>query len=74
MAYKPHFDISLTYLGPNLIIPKMSTFIRKSAFSDLIHTKKYSTVCRSKIDPLPRNMLLIKNPQFSLNFDDTLPK
>ena len=33
-----------------------------------------STVCTSKIDPLPRHMLIIKNPQFSPNFDDTLPK
>ena len=32
------------------------------------------TVCISKIDPLHRNILFIKNPQFSANFDETLPK
>ena len=32
------------------------------------------TVCGPKIDMWPRNMLIIKNPQFSPNFDDTLPK
>ena len=33
-----------------------------------------STVCIGEIDPLPRNMLLIKNPQFSPNFYGTLSK
>ena len=32
------------------------------------------TVCIGEIDPLPRNMLLIKNPQFSPNFYGTLSK
>ena len=32
------------------------------------------TVCPSKIDTMPRNMLIIKNPQFLPNFYGTLSK
>ena len=40
------------------------------------HFKYYAmpVVPKVEIDPLPRNMLLTKNPQFSPNFNDTLSK
>ena len=56
------------YMNVELTMEISVSFLWKSRFI-IIHT-----VCPSKIDTMPRNMLLIKNPQFSPNFDYTLPK
>ena len=52
-------------------------YLFRSTKEIFLHKKYFDTtitVCPSKIDTMPRNMLLIKNPQFSPNFNYTLPK
>ena len=54
--------------------PKINFIVMRVTYVVCISKYVHCTVWSSKIDHRPRNMILIKNPQFSSNFYETLSK